>query len=120
MSDETVLAEADKPKMPIIVGTLVVSCVLLIVIVLGVQQFFGFAVRDLVTERQLAPVNPQLKALHVEEARRLGHYQWVDKQKGVLRIPVDRAMELTLREWAARPEGASGHAPAPSLENDSK
>ena len=35
--------------------------------------------------------------LRGEEAARLSSYGWVDKQGGVTRIPIDRAMELMLQ-----------------------
>jgi hypothetical protein len=36
-----------------------------------------------------------LKDLRREEEQILDHYQWVDKNAGVVRIPVERAIELT-------------------------
>ena len=40
--------------------------------------------------------------------KELNSYAWVDKGKGVARIPIDRAMELTLRDLASRkPEAAN-------------
>jgi len=43
------------------------------------------------------------------EAEKLGSYGWVDKQGGIARIPIDRAMELTLqRGLPARAEGGDG------------
>jgi hypothetical protein len=35
-----------------------------------------------------------LKALHKDEARYLDHYAWVDKNAGVVRIPVERAIDI--------------------------
>src|SRR5207253_11431856 len=32
----------------------------------------------------------------------LNSYAWIDKNKGVARIPVDRAMQLTLRDLASK------------------
>ncbi|HLC13612.1 MAG TPA: hypothetical protein VJK31_10175, partial [Chthoniobacterales bacterium] len=32
----------------------------------------------------------------------LNSYAWVDKGKGIARIPIDRAMELTLRDLASK------------------
>src|SRR5437763_14226779 len=41
-------------------------------------------------------------------AQELNSYGWVDKGKGVARIPIDRAMELTLRDLASKkPEPAN-------------
>lgn len=33
-------------------------------------------------------------ALRAEESERLERYAWVDRRKGVVRIPIDRAMDL--------------------------
>lgn len=44
--------------------------------------------------------------LRDDEAKKLRSYGWVDKEGGVARIPVDRAMELMLqRGFPARSEG---------------
>src|ERR1043166_5459004 len=37
----------------------------------------------------------KLKAARDADARELGSYGWIDKNKGVVRVPIDRAMELT-------------------------
>jgi hypothetical protein len=55
-------------------------------------------------------------------SKELNSYAWVDKGKGVARIPIDRAMQLTLRDLASKkPEAANpiatpaeAAAPAPS------
>ena len=36
----------------------------------------------------------ELRSYGEEEERRLATYDWVDKSKGIVRIPIDRAMEL--------------------------
>jgi hypothetical protein len=67
----------------------------------------------------------KLKALHEESQKELTTYAWVDKNKGVARIPIDRAMEVTVADLAqkkparagpiatpAPPAGASPAAPA--------
>ena len=41
-----------------------------------------------------------LKALREETQKALTNYGWIDKNKGVARIPIDRAMELTVAELA--------------------
>jgi len=47
--------------------------------------------------------------LRQSEAARLGSYGWVDKESGIARIPIDRAMELTLqRGLPARAGGNDG------------
>lgn len=47
--------------------------------------------------------------LHEGEAQKLGSYGWVDKDGGVVRVPIDRAMELLLqRGLPARADGGDG------------
>ena len=40
-----------------------------------------------------------LQDLRAADAKALTEYDWTDKEKGIVRLPVQRAMELTLREW---------------------
>jgi hypothetical protein len=42
----------------------------------------------------------KLKAQREEDAKALTTYGWIDKTKGVARIPIERAMELTIAELA--------------------
>jgi hypothetical protein len=67
------------------------------------------------TDRQQFPPVPrieehpaiELDQLHVEEDHILNTYGWVDKRAGVVRIPIDRAIELQLqRGFPARKEAA--------------
>ena len=60
-------------------------------------------------------------------AQELKSYAWVDKGKGIARIPIDRAMELTLHDLASKKPApanpietpaqapASGASPAPAV-----
>src|SRR6266852_3984867 len=72
----------------------------------------------------------KLKDVRDEEAKSLTSYAWVDKSKGTVRLPIDRAMELTVADLAnkkpapayaiaapessAAPGGAAAATPAPS------
>jgi hypothetical protein len=56
----------------------------------------------------------KLKALHEENQKALTTYAWVDKNKGVARIPIGRAMELTVADLARKtPEPAGPIATPP-------
>jgi len=48
--------------------------------------------------------------------KELNSYAWVDKGKGIARIPIDRAMELTLRDLASKKPAPANpiEAPAPT------
>jgi len=50
----------------------------------------------------------QLRPFIEDQDRKLATYDWVDKNKGTVRIPIDRAMELIVeRGLPVRPQGAS-------------
>jgi len=72
----------------------------------------------------------KLKDARDEDAKALTTYAWVDKNKGTVRLPINRAMELTVADLAnknpapayaitapessAAPGGAAAATPAPS------
>jgi hypothetical protein len=60
---------------------------------------------------QKTPI-PDLKAVRAAEEQVLNSYGWVDQQKGVVRIPIARAMELVVKKGlparAETPPGAEG------------
>jgi hypothetical protein len=46
-------------------------------------------------EPRLQPSPPEgLKALRTQEDKKLTSYEWIDKEAGVVAIPIDRAMDL--------------------------
>jgi hypothetical protein len=50
----------------------------------------------------------QLRSFIEDQDRKLATYDWVDKDRGTVRIPIDRAMELIAqRGLPVHPEGAS-------------
>src|SRR5262245_6970300 len=58
----------------------------------------------------------RLKALHEENQKDLTTYAWVDKNKGVARIPIDRAMELTVAELAQKKPSRAGPIATPAAQ----
>ena len=71
----------------------------------------------LATERVLPPapnlqVSPasDLEQLRADENMRLNTYGWVDKEQGVVRIPVEKAMEMVAKQGLpVRLPPATGH-----------
>jgi hypothetical protein len=58
----------------------------------------------------------KLKALNEETQKDLTTYAWVDKGKGVARIPIVRAMEVTVTELAQKKPAAAGPIAAPATQ----
>src|SRR5678815_4678754 len=55
----------------------------------------------------------KLKALHEESQKELTTYGWVDKNKGIARIPIDRAMEVTVADLAQKKPAPAGPIATP-------
>ncbi|HET9418763.1 MAG TPA: hypothetical protein VFO30_05430 [Chthoniobacterales bacterium] len=53
-----------------------------------------------------------LKAAREADAKELGTYGWIDKNKGTVRVPIDRAMQLAVAELAKQ-KPAPAYAIAP-------
>ena len=58
----------------------------------------------------------KLKALHEENQKELTTYAWLDKNKGVARIPIDRAMELTVADLAQKKPAPAGPIATPAAQ----
>jgi hypothetical protein len=56
---------------------------------------------------QTHPLN-DLKSLRTHESQVLGSYGWVDRNAGVVRIPIDRAKELLVKRGAGAFSGGAG------------
>lgn len=61
----------------------------------------------------------RLKALHEENQKALTTYAWLDKNKGLARIPIDRAMELTVADLAQKKPAPAGPIATPPVQTTS-
>src|SRR5881398_1194402 len=58
----------------------------------------------------------KLKTLHEESQKDLTTYAWVDKNTGVVRIPIDRAMEVTVADLAQKKPASAGPIATPAAQ----
>jgi len=58
----------------------------------------------------------KLNTLHEETQKELTTYAWVDKNKGVARIPIDRAMEVTVTDLAQKKPAPAGPIATPAAQ----
>lgn len=84
-----------------------VGVLLLLVIVLALEALFH-AVEHKEFERKVVLAQPvELRSLQARQLELLHRYRWVDPSRRVAAIPIERAMELVVREAASRPEPAA-------------
>lgn len=91
----------------VLLGTCLVVCGIAALIALLAPVLFRHAASDLRVERGWTATPVDTRQTRAAQAERLAHYAWLDREHGVVALPVERAMELTLRELRppAKPGG---------------
>ena len=80
---------------------LVIGSILVLLVVIALQGVY-YRERDREFARKNFSTPPQELALvRAEQREKLSGYHWVDKTRGVVAIPIQRAMEFTVAETPA-------------------
>ena len=91
--------DKQEPPAGLIAGLSLATFVALIAVILGVRAYFDYT-KQQYEEKVGQAVAEDLKNLRSNEDEALNSYKVLDKDKGVVRIPVRRAMELIAEESA--------------------
>jgi len=73
----------------------------LALVIAGIQFYFDRVKEQQVYQKQMEPVSADLVSLRAKEDAHLHSYAYLDRNKGVVRIPIGRAMDLLAKEAAA-------------------
>jgi len=88
--------------------------VFLVVILL---QIVFYRMQEMETARKVLDAGPQeLAQIEAQQGAQLTGYAWVDEDNGVARIPIERAMELTVTSLNNPPEVVIEDEAAPEEE----
>jgi hypothetical protein len=99
MSDEFFDYENQEPKNNLIAFLLIISSIFVIATLAFLSWMFTVTVDGEQTRKQQSNSNyVELQNLRKSEDAKLNEYQYVDKEKGIVRIPVERAMQLMVEE----------------------
>jgi uncharacterized BrkB/YihY/UPF0761 family membrane protein len=91
----------EDPNAPAVAYVAVLSAVALILVIISLQSLFYFASQR-EDERKALVVSPaELANLRAAQLAQLKGYRVVDSAKGVVTIPIERAMSEVVRESAA-------------------
>jgi hypothetical protein len=93
-------------------GFTIGSVIILVVVIVALQQYFDKIWNDAVYQKVLEPPSQELQNMRNRDESALTHYSYEDKSKGQVRIPLDRARELFLKESA---EGKTFYPAKPTL-----
>ncbi|MGD0900073.1 MAG: hypothetical protein ABR915_19740 [Thermoguttaceae bacterium] len=102
--------ERDEVSIPMLalVGALIAVVVVLIAILL--QAWFYAGKAELTAERTLPATDPQtpLGQALLEQQAQINSYRWLNREAGTRAIPIQRAMEVVVREMAVEQDSAKG------------
>lgn len=113
MSDEFFDYENQEPKNNLIAFLLIISCIFIVATLAFLSWMFTATVENEQTRKQQSNSNyVDLQNLRKNEDAKLSEYQYVDKEKGIVRIPVERAMQLMVEEKGTAPKTEAAPAKA--------
>jgi hypothetical protein len=75
-----------------------IAAITVVILISGVTAFFNHVEEDAVHDKILVPEADNLVSLHQREDKQLYSYQFIDRAKGTVQLPIDRAMELVIKE----------------------
>jgi hypothetical protein len=104
--NSVILAPGDDPNslMTVVVG--VISCVLLLAILFGLEAIF-YGVQQREFEAKVIAREPvELQQVRAEALEAIRDYRWIDAENGVVGIPIERATELLIEEHRGRENAA--------------
>lgn len=107
------MAEYDDIKTSTVALVGFLGAIVLVAILFLLQVIYYHVAAVQFEEKDVDPPILELQnSLNAQQAQLAG-YRWVDQAKGVVAIPIDRAMELVVRETPAAGSdnaGGTGHA----------
>jgi hypothetical protein len=104
-------AEEDRPNNPLIFTAVAITLISLVAVLIGVREYFLAEVQAEVSAKVLEPPNSQLRSLRALERDKLTKYQWISEKSGIVRIPLDKAFELTLKDYQEKQARAAQATP---------
>ncbi len=110
--DAAEAAGRDDPRVGATLFVGAIGIVILAALGIGLDALHRAASAREVRRKLLVSEPLEPRALAEQETRRLGEYRWVDRERGIVAIPIERAMELVAAE-AAPAAGAGGPGASP-------
>lgn len=75
-----------------------VFAILMVATVIGLQAFYGHAKHNSIEAKVYDNPSTRKNQVVAEQREALSNYGWVDRDAGIVEIPIDRAMELVSEE----------------------
>lgn len=92
--------EKDTLDTPSIVLVGIFSALICFILILGVQVLYFRMERTDAFKKDVAPGSVALKEMVAEQQGSLNAYRWVDRSTNTVAIPLEQAMQLTVRDMS--------------------
>jgi hypothetical protein len=89
---------ADDPSTTPTAVVVVVFTLLVVITILALQAYFNRVATEQFEAKVVSQVPEEKAAILAEQRQVLSGYRWIDREQGVVGIPVERAMELVVAE----------------------
>ena len=96
----------DDVNTPVIAMVGLISALLFFASIILLEVMFYHMEAQQRFEKDVSQPFPELTALVQRQQAKLADYRWVDEKKGIVAIPIDRAMELVVADLPKSPEPA--------------
>jgi hypothetical protein len=100
------------PKTSATLAAALVGAILIFVIIVALQAFFYRSEEAERAAKVYAVVPEELAKLKAGQQEQLNTYRWIDQGRGIVALPIDRAMELTVRDQGRTPSTAAAPSTA--------
>lgn len=101
-SEESVKDEQTEPRDDIRVGPVVlagvIGAVLLFAMIVGLSALFLRQQQKAAYDERASRSPDELHSLESGQIERLSEYTWINQKKGIVRIPIERAMKLVVED----------------------
>jgi hypothetical protein len=84
-----------KASATVVIG--VVGALVLVLVIIGLQALYYRTEQAEVVRKVESAAPEEWSRVRAEQEARLHSYRWVDREQGVVAIPIERAMELLVR-----------------------
>ncbi len=84
--------------MPMVITITIVSLLLLTTTVYLLQAGFYYAQNREIQVKVVDPPNWEIENMNTQQLSNIQSYRWVDRGKGIVAIPIEIAMAITVRD----------------------
>lgn len=72
----------------------IAAFLVILVVIMGIQILVYSHAQSKLYDRNITQAAAEMKDIYTNQTKSITQYRWIDQEKGIVAIPVDRAIEL--------------------------